>query len=148
MVFLEDAAAQVSVELYYGVLEQYDLITRSVRVVNQGTGTVRLRRCASLCLDFQGGDFDFITFDGCHTLERNLNRTPLRPGVQSVESIRGMSSHHHNPFVMLCDRSADEDHGLCYGAALVYSGNFLAAAERTQLKHNRLILGLNPYHFC
>lgn len=59
-----------------------------------------------------------------------------------------MSSHHHNPFVMLCDRSADEDHGLCYGAALVYSGNFLAAAERTQLKHNRLILGLNPYHFC
>ena len=148
VVFLEDAAAQVSVELYYGVLEKYDLITRAVRVVNQGTGAIRLSRCASLCLDFQGGDFDFITFDGCHTRERNLNRVPLRPGIQSVESIRGMSSHHHNPFVILCDRSAGEDHGVCYGAALVYSGNFLAAAECTHLEYNRLTLGLNPWHFC
>ena len=148
VVFMEDAAARMRVELYYGVLERHDLITRAVRVVNRGETAVRLRRCASMCLDFQGGDFDFITFDGCHTLERNLNRAPLRPGVQSVESIRGMSSHHHNPFVILCGQNADEDHGLCYGAALVYSGNFLAAAERTQLEHNRLLLGINPYHFC
>lgn len=148
VVSLEDAAARVSVELYYGVLERYDLITRAVRVVNRGTGTVRLRRCASMCLDFQGRDFDFITFDGCHTLERNLNRAPLRPGIQSVESFRGASSHHHNPFVILCEQNADEEHGLCYGAALVYSGNFLAAAECTQLEHNRLTLGLNPCHFC
>lgn len=147
-VTLEDAAANMRVELFYGVLEQYDLITRSVRVVNHSAQTVRLRQCASLCLDFQGGDFDWITFDGCHTQERNLNRSPLRPGVQSVESVRGASSHHHNPFVMLCDRHADEDHGVCYGAALVYSGNFLAAAERTQLEHNRLILGINPDRFC
>ena len=145
---LEDAAARVTVELYYGVLERYDLITRAVRVVNRGNGTVRLRRCASLCLDFQGGDFDFITFDGCHVQERGLSRAPLRPGVQSVESVRGMSSHHHNPFVMLCDHDAGEDHGLCYGAALVYSGNFLAGLERTHLEHNRLTLGINPFHFC
>lgn len=148
VVTLEDAAAKMQVELFFGVLEKYDLITRSVRVVNRGEKTVRLRRCASLCLDFQGGDFDLITFDGCHTQERHLNRTPLRPGVQSVGSSRGASSHHHNPFVMLCDRSADEDHGLCYGAALVYSGSFLAAAERTRLEHNRLVLGLNPDQFC
>ena len=145
---MEDASTNMLVELYYGVLEQYDLITRAVRVVNQGTQTVQLRRCASLCLDLQRGDFDFITFDGCHALERNLNRSPLRSGVQSVESVRGTSSHHHNPFVILCDHNADEDHGLCYGAALVYSGNFLAAAERTQLEHNRLLIGVNPYHFC
>ena len=48
VISLEDAAARVSVELYYGVLEKYDLITRSVRVVNQGTETIRLRRCASM----------------------------------------------------------------------------------------------------
>lgn len=147
VVTLEDAAASMQVELYYGVLEKYDLITRAVRVVNRGTQTVRLSRCASLCLDFQGGDFDFITFDGCHAQERNLSRAPLRPGVQSVGSTRGASSHHHNPFVILCQRSADEDDGLCYGAALVYSGNFLAAAERTKLEHNRLMMGLSPDGF-
>ena len=148
VVYMEDASARMSVELYYGVLEKHDLITRAVRVVNRGTEPVQLRRCASLCLDVQRGDFDLITFDGCHALERNLNRSPLRPGVQSVESVRGTSSHHHNPFVILCDHDANEDYGLCYGAALLYSGNFLAAAERTQLEHNRLLLGINPYHFC
>ena len=30
---------------------------------------------------------------------------------------------------------------------LLYSGNFEAAAERTQLEHNRLVMGIHPYHF-
>ena len=145
---MRDTAAKMVVELYYGVLEERDLITRAVRVVNQGAETVRLQRCASLCLDFQRDDLDFITFDGCHTMERCPSRAPLRPGIQSVNSLRGTSSHHHNPFVILCDREANEDYGLCYGAMLVYSGNFQAAAERTQLENNRLVLGIDPYNFC
>lgn len=42
VVMLKDAAAQVLVELYYGVFETFDLITRAVRVINQGTEPVRL----------------------------------------------------------------------------------------------------------
>ena len=48
VISLEDPAAQVEVELYYGVFERFDLITRAVRVVNQGTETVCLCRCASV----------------------------------------------------------------------------------------------------
>ena len=134
---LADAAAQVEVELLYGVLEKYDLITRSVRVVNRGTQTVRLCRCASLCLDFTRSDLDMITFNGAHVMERCPSRAPLRPGIQSVDSVRGASSHQHNPFVILCDRNADEDHGICYGAMLLYSGNFQAAAEADQFENSR-----------
>ena len=148
IVHLIDSSCKVSVKLYYGVLERCDLITRAVQVVNEGSRPIRLRRCASLYLDFQGEELDLITFNGCHAQERSPDRAPLRQGVQSVESIRGTSSHHHNPFVVLCARDATEDHGLCYGAMLVYSGNFLAAAERTRLEDDRLLLGLNPYHFC
>ena len=148
VIHLTDSTCKMSVKLYYGVLERCDLITRAVQVVNEGGQAVQLRRCASLCLDLQGGDLDFITFDGCHAQERSLSRSPLRQGVQSVESVRGTSSHHHNPFVILCDHNANEDCGTCYGAMLVYSGNFLAAAERTHLENNRLLLGINPYHFC
>ena len=148
IIHLIDSTCKMSVRLYYGVLESCDLITRAVQVVNEGGQRVQLRRCASLCLDFQQGDMDLITFDGCHAMERGLHRAPLRPGVQSVESVRGTSSHHHNPFVILCEHDASEDYGLCCGAMLVYSGNFLAAAERTQLENNRLLLGVNPYHFC
>lgn len=144
---LEDKSARVGVELYYGVFARYDLITRAVRVVNQGETPVRLRRCASLCLDFQRSDLDLVTFDGRHVMERAPHRAPLRHGVQSVGSIRGMSSHQHNPFVILCDQTADENRGLCYGAMLLYSGNFEAAAERSQFEDSRLVMGIHPFHF-
>lgn len=145
---LEDATAHIQVELLYGVFERYDLITRAVRIVNCGDTSVRLHRAASLCLDFPSSDLDFITFDGGHVKERTLNRAHLRPGVQSVGSIRGISSHQHNPFIMLCEPGADEEHGTCYGAALLYSGNFEAAVERCQFEDARLTLGIHPFHFC
>src|SRR5699024_8088275 len=134
-------------ELYYGVFAEYDLITRAVRIVNRGEETISLCRAASLCLDFQRADLDLITFDGRHAMERGFNRAALRPGVQSVGSIRGTSSHQHNPFVMLCQQDAGEDHGLCYGAMLLYSGNFEAAVERAQFEDARLVMGIHPYHF-
>ena len=147
-VTLKDSAAQVEIRLYYGVFEEHDLITRAVRVINRGSEPLRLRRCASLCLDLLRSDLDLITFDGRHTAERCPNRAPLRPGVQSVGSVRGASSHQHNPFAILCERDAGEDHGLCYGAMLLYSGNFEAAVERDQFESSRLVMGIHPYHFC
>ena len=148
VITLEDKTAQVAVELYYGVLEEFDLITRAVRVVNRGTRTVKLRRAASLCLDFPCSDLDLITFDGGHVKERTPHRAPVRNGVQSVGSVRGASSHQHNPFVVLCGRDAGEEHGTCYGAMLLYSGNFEAAVERSQFEDTRLTMGVHPFHFC
>ena len=148
IVCLEDAAAQVTVKLYFGVFEASDLITRAVQIVNQGTETIRLCRCASLCLDLLRTDMDLITFNGHHLMERCLDRAPLRPGIQSVGSIRGASSHQHNPFVILCDHDADEEKGLCYGAMLLYSGNFEAAVECSQYESSRFVMGIHPYHFC
>lgn len=146
-VILRDAAAQIEVELLYGVLEKYDLITRAVRVKNVGRERVRVLRCASLCLDFIHSGLDMITFNGAHVLERSPCRVPLHPGIQGVDSTRGASSHQHNPFVILCGQNAEEDHGLCYGVMLLYSGNFQALAEVDQFQNSRLVMGLNPYQF-
>ncbi|MCI9156156.1 MAG: alpha-galactosidase [Lawsonibacter sp.] len=148
VITLEDAAAQVAVELYYGVFEAFDLITRAVRVVNRGCEAVRLRQCASLCLDFLRSDLDLITFNGCHLMERCPDRAALRLGVQGAGSVRGTSSHQHNPFVILCDHNANEDYGLCYGAMLLYSGNFQVQTERSQYDNARLVMGIHPYQFC
>ena len=146
--YLEDAATDLVVKLSYGVFEEYDLITRSVEVCNYGKQPVQLCQCASLCLDFLRADLDLITFDGCHMMERCPSRTPLRPGTQGVGSVRGASSHQHNPFVVLCDHDANEDYGVCYGAMLLYSGNFQIQVEASQYNNARLVMGINPYHFC
>ncbi len=93
-VTLSDAAAQVEVELLYGVLAERDLITRAARITNRGSRKLRLRQAASLCLDFHGGDrdHDLITFNGCHAMERCLDRSPLRPGIQSVYLVAVLTS--------------------------------------------------------
>ena len=147
-VLLRDPSSSLEVELLYGVFEDYDLITRTVRVRNRGDRPVRLNQAASLCLDLPPAEMDLITFDGAHVRERWMHRAPLRPGVQGAGSTRGTSSHQHNPFVILCGRDAGEDHGLCYGMALVYSGGFQAEAELCQFGDIRLVLGIQPQDFA
>ncbi len=148
IITLHDSTTRLTVELYYGVFEEFDLICRAARIINRGSAPVRLLRASSACLDFPSDALDWITFDGRHIMEREFSRTPLRPGVQNIGSVRGTSSHQHNPFVMLCEHSADEDHGLCFGMALLYSGSFEAAVESNPFHDARFAIGISPHHFC
>ena len=106
-ILLRDPCSGIEAELLYGVCEEDDLITRAVRLTNRGDKPAALCRAMSLCLDFNRADLDLVTFDGGHVKERSLNRAALRPGVQSVASLRGTSSHQHNPFVILCEQDAE-----------------------------------------
>lgn len=144
---LKDAVSQVQVELFYGVLEEEDLITRAVKVINPSPRNIILNKALSLCLDFLEGDFDFIHFYGKHNMEREWDRLPLGHGKQSIGSKRGTSSHHHNPFVILADKTATETQGRCYGTAFVYSGSFLCEAEVDQIGQTRLVMGIHPEQF-
>lgn len=144
---LWDSCTGLEVELLYGVLEEYDLITRAVRVLNGGQTPVDLERVSSVCLDFPVGEHDLITLGGAYAREREPVRMPLTQGVHTVGSVRGSSSHQQNPFVVLCDHETTEDAGRCWGVALVYSGSFQANTEYTQFHETRLTLGINPFHF-
>lgn len=147
VITLRDDVQDVRVKLYYGVVKDLDVITRSVSVENHGQAPVQLERVMSLCLDQPYGDWDWMTFYGKHEMERQLSRTPIHHGVQSVGSLRGASSHQYNPFVMLADKNATETSGECYGFSFLYSGNFLAAAEKDQFDQTRLIMGIHPENF-
>ena len=68
-IVLKDTATDVIVILKYGVLEQENVITRSVVVCNQGKTPVILNRVHSLCMDIPYGDWEWIHFHGRHTKE-------------------------------------------------------------------------------
>ena len=144
---LKDRCTGLEVLLYYGVLEQEDVITRACILENTGSAPVILHRAMSCCVDFLRGDLDLITFPGRHAMERKLQRDKTRPGVCSVGSTRGTSSHQENPFVILCEKEAGEYQGACWGAAFVYSGNFLAETEVDQIGQTRLVMGIHPEGF-
>lgn len=146
-VTLSDPAAGLEVELLYGVFPERDVITRAARIMNAGGGRVRLEKAASACLDIPFGTWELIHFHGRHTMERQPERIPLPNGVFTVGSKRGMSSHQHNPFVILCDRAATEEYGDCFGLMLVYSGSHKTDVELDQTGSARLVAGLNDEGF-
>ena len=145
---LKDEESGVAVRLFYGVFEELDVITRAAAVTNGGKEEITLLKAASLSLDWQWGDYDWLTFYGRHAMERNLQRSGIVHGVQSVGSVRGASSHHYNPFVMVCGRNTDEERGDCYGFSFVYSGEFLMEAEKDQMDQTRLICSIHPDDFA
>ncbi len=145
-IVLRDKASLVETVLLYGVLEEYDVITRACVIRNKGEG-VWLERALSACLDLQRDDLEMITFYGRHTMERSLERGMCRHGKITAESMRGTSSHQENPFVIMCEKGAGEEWGECYGMSLVYSGSFLAEAEVDQINQTRFVMGIHPEGF-
>lgn len=141
-ILLEDSVSKVQVQLFYGVLEQGDIITRSAQITNQGEGSVIVEKAASACLDFLTGDYDILSFYGRHAMERNLQRTGIGHGSYAIGSRRGTSSHQYNPAVILAEKNTTEDAGNCYGMVFVYSGNFLCEAEQDQFGQTRVLMGL------
>lgn len=146
-VYLEDPVTKVMVMLLYGVLPEYDIITRSVKIFNRGSREVCIEKAASASLDFVYGKFDLITFYGRHAMERNFQRTPVSHGGHTIGSRRGTSSHQYNPTLILADEKAGEDSGSCYGMAFVYSGNFRGEAEKDQFNQTRVMMGLESGMF-
>lgn len=144
---LEDASAQVGITLLYGVLPEYNVITRSARIRNSGTGKIYLEKAVAACLDWVGGDFDLICFYGRHAMERNVQRTSVAHGAQVIGSRRGTSSHQYNPMMVIAGRETTEDAGSCYAMSFLYSGNFKGEVERDQFNQTRALLGLSDELF-
>lgn len=147
-IVLADNVSDVEVILLYSVFEEADIITRAVKVYNKGDASIQLKKIMSVCLDFLNGlDMDLVSLPGRYGQERQVERQRMTHHIHNIGSVRGSSSHQQNPFVILCDKDATEDHGKCYGFSLVYSGNFLTEAELDQYDQLRLVMGINPKQF-
>ena len=142
-VVLCDEASGLEAELLYGVFFEKDVITRAVRLKNTGSHALTLLAAASMCLDLPGRFTERIHFYGRHTMEMQPERCVLAHGVQTVSSGRGMSSHHHNPFTILCEENTTEEQGWCIGIMPVYSGNHRTDIEVDQKESVRAVAGIN-----
>ena len=133
--------------LIYTAFENLDVITRSVTLKNTGSRHVNISKVLSTCVNYDHDQFDMVTLNGSWARERHIERARLHHGKQSIDSIKGESSHQNNPFVALVSHNATEDIGDAFGYNLVYSGNFFAQAEVTQHKKTRFVMGINHTDF-
>ena len=146
-VFLRDPLTQVVVTMLYTIYRDRGVLTRSVKIANQGEAGVQVERAMSLCLDLPDADYEWMQFSGSWSRERFPVLRKLEIGIQAIESLRGHSSHQQNPFIILKRPSADEFSGEVMGFSLVYSGNFLAMAQVDTYDVTRVLMGIHPECF-
>ena len=146
-VTLKDRQYGLTLELHYFVFEDYDVISRSAKLLNTSDADITLERLMSLQLDFSRADWVFTTFHGAWAREMQKYEMPVGMCKLVNESVCGCSSNRANPFVMLSKPDSSEDHGDCCGFHLIYSGNHYEAVEQSAFGKLRLVTGINPRSF-
>ncbi len=144
---LYDPVCGLTLILFFTIYESQNVLTRSVRFINNGTSRLKILRALSMNVDFADANFDLLHMEGAWARERQLEKRPLFSGSQGIESRRGSSSHQHNPFLALLRKDSTEDYGEVFGFNLVYSGSFLGQVEVDQFKTARIAMGINPFDF-
>ncbi|MBO5221506.1 MAG: alpha-galactosidase [Clostridia bacterium] len=146
-VLTEDGVTGARITLYYTVFEQQDAISRRVKAENNSEKVMDLERIYSLCVEIPFGNWELGHLYGSWAKERTFERKEIPHGITAIESKRGSSSHHHNPFAAIVDKNTSEDTGAAYGFNLVYSSNFSIQVEKDYDGDLRLIMGINPTDF-
>lgn len=145
---LADEKIGLEVVLSYTVFDEYDVILRSSRFINKSGERMVIESAYSTAIDFDKKDIDVVYFPGAWAREREFIRTEIRLGEKiDISNARGGSGHAMNPFVMICDKSANENQGSVYGFSLIYSGNHSSMLECDQYGNIRLVQGINPQEF-
>ena len=144
---LEDTSINTRIVLLYTIYEAFPVIARSVRFECDSDEKITLLSAMSACVDLPDKDYVWMQFSGAWSRERHVKERRLEQGIQSVGSIRGNSSHEHNPFIVLRRPSATENAGEVMGFSLIYSGNHRMQAEVDTHDTTRITVGINPQNF-
>ncbi|WP_022764514.1 alpha-galactosidase [Butyrivibrio sp. XPD2006] len=145
---LADKGYGTRLDLIYTVFPDCDAITRSVVLVNDGEGDVRIDRILSSSVDFYETGLKFTSFHGRWAYEMGKSESVCKAGkIVSEELAAGESGSRSNPFVMVSNTETDENNGDCYGFNLIYSGNHYEALSSNGCSISRFVSGLQPAGF-
>ncbi len=130
----------LSVDLHYrvldsGVISRWAVITADADVVVESVAS------AQFTVPFQDLTLRNV-FGHWGAEQQELVQTVA--GKVVLESRRGISNHHHNPYAVL-SREATQTDGRVWAAALAFSGNTKVVVEQTQYGQTLLQLGINDF---
>lgn len=146
-IICKDPVIGLKVILCYSVFDDSDAIIRSVFLENLSQQPLYIEKVLSACLDMDAEEFDLLTLNGAWGRERCIEQNPLSYGKHGISSVRGESSHQEHPFLAVMERRGHQDQGQVYAMNFVYSGNFLAQAEKSQFNSLRMVMGIHPEGF-
>ncbi|MUG86637.1 alpha-galactosidase [Paenibacillus timonensis] len=141
-----DEVYPLEVRLSYAAISEHDVLERSVSFVNLGDAPVLLETIQSAAWTMPVlRDYRFTHVTGKWAGEFQLRRTFLSEGKKVLESRRGFTDGHANPWFAVEDGTATEERGDVWFGALAWSGNWKIVAEQTAFGHVRVTGGIHDF---
>ncbi|ONI46866.1 hypothetical protein AN642_02535 [Epulopiscium sp. SCG-B10WGA-EpuloA2] len=141
---LTDIYYNLSIELYYKVYEDCDLIERWTVVSNNSADALIIDEIYSAQYHLPYENLRFSNTHGHWGAEQQAFTQNVSYGKICFENRRGISGHNHNPYFIL-ENNATETTGDVFFGVLKFSGNFRGIVEQTQYGETLVQMGLNPY---
>jgi alpha-galactosidase len=143
---LKDEFYALGVEVQYKAIPEYDLIERYVKVINEEAQPVQIEQVMSAIWSVQAiPEYRMTHVTGRWAGEFQLRSTLLSEGKKVIESRRGFTGPHANPWFAIDNGQADEKSGKVWFGALGWSGNWKIVAEKTTFGHVRIAGGINDF---
>lgn len=146
MITFKDDVYPLEVHLVYHVIPEHDLIERHVEICNTGTAEIMLESMLSAAWTMPNlPDYRLTHVTGKWAGEFQLRETVLSEGKKVLESRRGFTDSHANPWFAIDGGHATEDHGKVWFGALAWSGNWKLTAEKTVFNHVQVTGGIHDF---
>lgn len=146
VITLKDEAYPLETHLSYAVIPEFDLVVRSAKIVNTGTHDVILENTQSAAWSIPYlQDYRLTHVTGKWSGEFQLRNTVLSEGKKVLESRRGFTDSHANPWFAIDNGHATEESGNVWFGALAWSGNWKITAEKTAFNQVKVTGGINDF---
>ena len=148
---LADAAYGLQVTLYYRIWEGFDVVERWAAIRNDGERqpvTIRQALSANWWMP-AGRRWRLRYLHGGWAAETQLTDATVGPGKLVLESRRGTTGHHLNPwFTLDPDGASTETSGEVWSAALAWSGSWKIVCETTPAGRVHACGGWNDFDWA
>ncbi|MEC0093186.1 alpha-galactosidase [Paenibacillus macquariensis] len=146
VITLQDEVYPLETQLLYKVIPEFDLVVRSAKIVNTGTHDIILENVQSAAWPIPNlQDYRLTHVTGKWSGEFQLRNTVLSEGKKVLESRRGFTDVHANPWFAIDNGHATEDHGNVWFGALAWSGNWKITAEKTSFNQLKVTGGISDF---
>jgi alpha-galactosidase len=144
---LRDAHYPLRVRLQYRLFEEQDVVERYAVLKNEGEAPITLEEVLSAAWYVSQGCGYLTHLAGRFAGETQVYREAITPGKKVLESRRGITSHHANPWFALDCGNATENTGEVWFGALAWSGNWKIAVDHDAHGHVLVSGGINDFDF-
>ncbi|HEY5583066.1 MAG TPA: alpha-galactosidase [Ruminiclostridium sp.] len=145
---IDSLSYKLQVSLYFRVFKELDIIEKYSKVLNKGENPMTIESIQSGNWYLPKDENYRLTYlTGRWSGETQLKQTILTEGKKIIESRRGTTSPHANPWFALDKGNAEEEHGDVWFGALAWSGNWKIAFELSTFGQLKVTGGINDFDF-